>query len=169
MIIHLGQQLPADSSDLPESTDGPSLALSYSVLLRMGFTKLSRSPGKLVSSYLAFSPLPPGRIPDPHGDLRKIGRAVTVFFESGFHSGGIQFAICRMSLNFPLPLLAVTRLLESLHDCTFTHIGYAKPSDVQRPQGQHTITVSTVKMIHHPLTDLCSASRSNTQLYIGRV
>jgi len=31
---------------------------SYSVLLRMGFTKLSRSPGKLVSSYLAFSPLP---------------------------------------------------------------------------------------------------------------
>ena len=32
--------------------------LPYLALLRMGFTKLSRSPGILVSSYLTFSPLP---------------------------------------------------------------------------------------------------------------
>jgi len=42
----------------PRTTSGPLLMFSYLVLLRMGFTKLSRSPGKLVSSYLAFSPLP---------------------------------------------------------------------------------------------------------------
>ena len=39
-------------------TWGRAAPFSYLVLLRMGFTKLSRSPGKLVSSYLAFSPLP---------------------------------------------------------------------------------------------------------------
>jgi len=39
-------------------TLGRAAPFSYSVLLRMGFTRLSRSPGKPVSSYLAFSPLP---------------------------------------------------------------------------------------------------------------
>jgi len=59
MIIHLGQQLPAASSDTTrEPRAGHSQTFSYLVLLRMGFTKLSRSPGKLVSSYLTFSPLP---------------------------------------------------------------------------------------------------------------
>ena len=58
MIIPLGRQLPAASSNRPENSDGPPLMFSYLVLLRVGFTKLSRSPGKLVSSYLAFSPLP---------------------------------------------------------------------------------------------------------------
>jgi len=42
----------------PRTSDGPPLMFSYLVLLRMGFAKLSRSPWKLVSSYLAFSPLP---------------------------------------------------------------------------------------------------------------
>jgi len=42
----------------PRTSSGLLLLFSYLVLLRMGFTKLSRSPGKLVSSYLAFSPLP---------------------------------------------------------------------------------------------------------------
>jgi len=61
MIIHLGQQLPAASSDTTrERRVGHPQMFSYLVLLRMGFAKLSRSPGKLVSSYLAFSPLPAG-------------------------------------------------------------------------------------------------------------
>ena len=48
----------------PQSTyprverSGP-LLLFYLVFLRVGFTKLSPSPAKLVSSYLTFSPLPP--------------------------------------------------------------------------------------------------------------
>src|SRR5512137_2413081 len=42
----------------PRTSSGPLLVFFYLVLLRMGFTKLSRSPGKLVSSYLAISPLP---------------------------------------------------------------------------------------------------------------
>ena len=42
----------------PRTSSGLLLMFSYLVLLRMGFTKLSRSPGKLVSSYLTFSPLP---------------------------------------------------------------------------------------------------------------
>ena len=42
----------------PRSRQGSG---TYSVLLRVGFTKLSRSLGILVSSYLAFSPLPPKR------------------------------------------------------------------------------------------------------------
>jgi len=59
MIIPLGQQLPVASSDTTrERRAGRPQMFSYLVLLRMGFTKLSRSPGKLVSSYLAFSPLP---------------------------------------------------------------------------------------------------------------
>ena len=37
---------------------GP-LLLFYLVFLRVGFTELSPSPAKLVSSYLTFSPLPP--------------------------------------------------------------------------------------------------------------
>ena len=59
MIINLGQQLPAASSDTTrELRAGCSQMFSYLVLLRMGFTKLPRSPGELVSSYLTFSPLP---------------------------------------------------------------------------------------------------------------
>ncbi len=59
MIIPLGQQLPVASSDTTrERRADHSKMFSYLVLLRMGFTKLFRSPGKLVSSYLAFSPLP---------------------------------------------------------------------------------------------------------------
>ena len=59
VAIHLGRQLPAASSDATrELRTGRPQTFSYLVLLRMGFTKLSRSPGKLVSSYLAFSPLP---------------------------------------------------------------------------------------------------------------
>ncbi len=59
MAIHLGRQLPDASSDTTrELWTGRPQPFSYLVLHRMGFTKLSRSPGKLVSSYLAFSPLP---------------------------------------------------------------------------------------------------------------
>jgi len=47
MIIHLGQQLPAASSDTTrELRTGRPKMFSYLVLLRMGFTKLFRSPGK---------------------------------------------------------------------------------------------------------------------------
>ena len=58
MIIHLGPRLLEVSSDLPESLDGPPSALSYSVLLRVGFTEPPASPPELVSSYLTVSPLP---------------------------------------------------------------------------------------------------------------
>jgi len=59
MIINLEQQLPVASSDTTrELRAGYSQTFSYLVLLQMGFTKLPRSPGKLVSSYLTFSPLP---------------------------------------------------------------------------------------------------------------
>ena len=80
MIIFLGRQLPDASSDLPGSRDGsgrsvsgwpnetptdqppclvqPAALLPYLVLLPMGFAEPGRSPGLLVSSYLAVSPLP---------------------------------------------------------------------------------------------------------------
>ena len=58
MIIHLGPRLLEASSDLPESLDGPPSALSYSVLLRVGFTEPPVSPPELVNSYLTVSPLP---------------------------------------------------------------------------------------------------------------
>jgi len=51
-----------------EHKDGPPLEKTcvsslfpYLVLHRVGFTKLFRSPGILVSSYLTFSPLPPDK------------------------------------------------------------------------------------------------------------
>ena len=59
--IHLGEPLPARSSDLPGSTDGQPLTLPYLVLHRMGFTQLPRSPGALVRSYRTLSPLPSSR------------------------------------------------------------------------------------------------------------
>jgi hypothetical protein len=80
MTIFLGRQLPGASSDLPRSRNGSgrpvsdrshkgehpnsfpssiqSALLLYLILLPMGFAKPGRSPGLLVSSYLAFSPLP---------------------------------------------------------------------------------------------------------------
>jgi hypothetical protein len=80
MIIYLGRRLPDASSDLPGSRDGSGRSVSggrwgtdgltrvvpsrpftlppYLVLLPMGFTEPGRSPGLLVSSYLAVSPLP---------------------------------------------------------------------------------------------------------------
>jgi len=80
MIIFLGRGLPRASSDLPGSRNGSDRPVSdsletrlgshrfvlsslftllpYLVLLPMGFAEPSRSPGLLVSSYLAVSPLP---------------------------------------------------------------------------------------------------------------
>ncbi len=80
MIISLGRQLPGASSDLPGSRNGSgrsvrdclhkgqhsnlfpssiqSALLLYLILLPVGFAEPSRSPGLLVSSYLAVSPLP---------------------------------------------------------------------------------------------------------------
>src|SRR5665213_231899 len=73
MTISLGRRLPVGSSDLPGSRNGsgqsavdppvdcstnwPAL-LPYLVLLPVGFAEPGRSPGLLVSSYLAVSPLP---------------------------------------------------------------------------------------------------------------
>jgi hypothetical protein len=58
VTINLGLLLPTGSSNQPESI-GRANPLSYLILLRIGFTKLPLSPTVLVSSYLAFSPLPP--------------------------------------------------------------------------------------------------------------
>ena len=58
-IIPLGPPLPTASSNRTrELRTGRPQALPYLVLLRMGFTELSTSPPKLVSSYLTLSPLP---------------------------------------------------------------------------------------------------------------
>ena len=59
MIICLGLQLPAVSSDLPESTAGRSMAFCL-VLLRMEFTYARSVAEAAVVSYTAFSPLPFG-------------------------------------------------------------------------------------------------------------
>ncbi len=65
--IHLGLPSPAGSSGLPAGSDGPSsnacanhhlTAVALLALLRVGFTEPSRSPGMLVGSYPAVSPLP---------------------------------------------------------------------------------------------------------------
>ncbi len=73
MTISLGRRFPDASSDLPEglktsrvdSWTEPRASIqslpSYLVLLPMGFTEPSRSPGLLVSSYLTVSPLPSSR------------------------------------------------------------------------------------------------------------
>ena len=57
------QSRPAVTNRLKQSTrkyrTSSPQTLSYLILLRIGFTKLPMSPTVLVSSYLAFSPLPP--------------------------------------------------------------------------------------------------------------
>ena len=65
MAIPLGRPLPSASRDRPGRRRGNTAAgcpacRPYLVLLPVGFAKLSRSPGILVSSYLAISPLPCG-------------------------------------------------------------------------------------------------------------
>ena len=71
VIIHLRPPSPAAFSqwlcDLPGSSGGqPSVAsadavASFLVLLQVGFTEPPRSPGTLVVSYTAVSPLPASR------------------------------------------------------------------------------------------------------------
>src|SRR5215211_15702 len=76
--IHLGPPLPAASCDLPASSNGPPSDASGEalrsrrhrnvgggrrtdvllILLQVGFTEPSRSPGTLVVSYTTLSPLP---------------------------------------------------------------------------------------------------------------
>ena len=72
MTISLGRRLPGASSDLPGSRHGSGRSAGvnraaraklapmppYLVLLPVGFAEPGRSPGLLVSSYLAVSPLP---------------------------------------------------------------------------------------------------------------
>jgi len=53
--------LPGASSDLTREQRAGHPALSYSVLLRVGFAEPTRSPAPLVSSYLTVSPLPRSR------------------------------------------------------------------------------------------------------------
>src|SRR5689334_21278223 len=56
--IHLGVPLPARSSDLPARSGGQPSNACCLVLLQVGFTDPRRSPGALVVSYTAVSPLP---------------------------------------------------------------------------------------------------------------
>ena len=57
MVIYLGLPLPANSSDLPESTTGRRIAFC-SVLLRMGFTCAPAVTGRAVVSYTTLPTLP---------------------------------------------------------------------------------------------------------------
>ena len=61
-VISLGRRLPVASSDRPGSHSGPDQPdkAPCLILLPVGFTKPSRSPGLLVRSYRTVSPLPPG-------------------------------------------------------------------------------------------------------------
>jgi len=63
------QSRPAVAGRLERSTRkhraGRPQALSYLILLRIGFTKLPPSPGVLVGSYPTFSPLPPEKRTPP--------------------------------------------------------------------------------------------------------
>ena len=63
------QSRPAVAGRLEQSTRkhraGRPQALSYLILLRIGFTKLPPSPGVLVGSYPTFSPLPPEKRTPP--------------------------------------------------------------------------------------------------------
>ena len=56
--IHLDVPLPARSSDLPARSGGPPSNACCLVLLQVGFADPCRSPGTLVVSYTAVSPLP---------------------------------------------------------------------------------------------------------------
>jgi len=58
MIIHLGQQLPAASSNLPGNLGRAALNVSLFGLAPDGVYHAFPVAGKAVSSYLAFSPLP---------------------------------------------------------------------------------------------------------------
>jgi len=49
---------PASHATYPETWTSSPQMFPYLVLHQVGFTKLSRSPGKLVRSYRTFSPLP---------------------------------------------------------------------------------------------------------------
>ena len=68
-VIHLGLPLPAGSSGLPAGIGRATLDRLRSApkpvrllaLLQVGFTEPSRSPGTLVVSYTAVSPLPRSR------------------------------------------------------------------------------------------------------------
>ncbi len=66
----------------------------------MGFTKLSRSPGKLVSSYLAFSPLPPGLRPEVSGSSLRVKNSRTVNRQLLHPAGGGIFSVA-LSLGSP--------------------------------------------------------------------
>ena len=63
------QSRPVVANRLEQSTRkhraGRPQALSYLILLRIGFTKLPPSPGVLVGSYPTFSPLPPEKRTSP--------------------------------------------------------------------------------------------------------
>src|SRR5579875_904605 len=56
--IHLGPPLPVASSDLPACSGGPPSNARCLILLQVGFTEPRQSPGALVVSYTAVSPLP---------------------------------------------------------------------------------------------------------------
>src|SRR3954452_24284965 len=56
--IHLDVPLPARSSDLPARSGGPPSNACCLALLQVGFADPCRSPGTLVVSYTAVSPLP---------------------------------------------------------------------------------------------------------------
>ncbi len=56
--IHLGSPLPATSSVLPVHSGGQPSSVHCLDLLLVGFTEPVRSPGPLVVSYTALSPLP---------------------------------------------------------------------------------------------------------------
>lgn len=59
--IHLRRTLPHASSDLPGNSGGQPSNVPCLALLRVGFAEPHRSPGALVVSYTAVSPLPTPR------------------------------------------------------------------------------------------------------------
>ena len=121
MIIHLGPRLLEASSDLPESSNGPSLTLSYSVLLQVGFTEPPMSPSKLVSSYLTVSPLPRETKASRGGIL-----SVALSFPSP--GLGVTQHLALWSSDFPLPPLPQERQKRGSDHLTYSIL--SAPNDM---------------------------------------
>jgi len=93
-VIHLGCVSPHTSSNLPESTRGPRLTLSYLVLLQAGFTVPPNVATGAVRSYRTFSPLPA---------LKSAGGIFSVALSVGLHLPGVTWRLALWSPDFPPP------------------------------------------------------------------
>ncbi len=108
--IHLGLPLPTASCGLPAGSDGQSSSACAGpapkcrpllALLRVGFTEPPQSPGVLVVSYTAVSPLPGCEQP---------GGLFSVALSRGSPRVGVTHHRALWSPDFPRPPFRVTAI-----------------------------------------------------------